>query len=255
MAACRRVYDSRHAQADYQEPGSAPEPLRSAVEYGLPLPLLSAESVRESGGKVLVYCRAGISRSAAICIAYLMQHRRCSMDEAHDYVKSRRTFISPNLNFMRQLQEFDARLTADRDRDGTPLAPAVSSSPSRPVLRSLQCPPGVVDHRRRWLSVDPDSAAPGRTARRASAVPARCSPGEISSLAMQVPAALLSVVSPGFRLGGGSVSAPTAVPGEPWSCRRERPSAASTPSQTTSRRAFVYPLPLNVTAKTGLVSL
>jgi len=26
MAACRRVYDSRHLQADCQEPGSAPEP-------------------------------------------------------------------------------------------------------------------------------------------------------------------------------------------------------------------------------------
>jgi len=33
MAAYRRVYDSRHLQADCQEPGSAPE-----LEYGLPLP-------------------------------------------------------------------------------------------------------------------------------------------------------------------------------------------------------------------------
>jgi len=35
MAAYRRVYDSRHLQADCQEPGSAP---RSVIEYGLPLP-------------------------------------------------------------------------------------------------------------------------------------------------------------------------------------------------------------------------
>jgi len=28
MAAYRRVYDSRHLQADCQEPGSAPEPFR-----------------------------------------------------------------------------------------------------------------------------------------------------------------------------------------------------------------------------------
>ena len=34
MAAYRRVYDSRHQQADCQEPESAPEP------YGLPLPFL-----------------------------------------------------------------------------------------------------------------------------------------------------------------------------------------------------------------------
>jgi len=35
-AAYRRVYDSRHLQADCQEPGSAREPIRSIIEYGLP---------------------------------------------------------------------------------------------------------------------------------------------------------------------------------------------------------------------------
>jgi len=39
MAAYRWVYDSRHLQADCQEPGSAPETLRSVIEYGQPLPL------------------------------------------------------------------------------------------------------------------------------------------------------------------------------------------------------------------------
>jgi len=34
MAAYRRVYDSRHLQADCQEPGSAPGTLRSVIEYG-----------------------------------------------------------------------------------------------------------------------------------------------------------------------------------------------------------------------------
>ena len=38
MAPYRRVYDSRHMQADCQEPGSAPGTLRSVIEYGLPLP-------------------------------------------------------------------------------------------------------------------------------------------------------------------------------------------------------------------------
>jgi len=37
MADYRRVYDSRHLQADCREPGSAPETHRSAIEYGLPL--------------------------------------------------------------------------------------------------------------------------------------------------------------------------------------------------------------------------
>jgi len=41
MAAYRRVYDSRHLQADYEEPRSAPEPYGSVIEYGLPLPFIS----------------------------------------------------------------------------------------------------------------------------------------------------------------------------------------------------------------------
>ena len=39
MATYRRVYDSRHLQADCREPGSALYgTLRSVIEYGLPLP-------------------------------------------------------------------------------------------------------------------------------------------------------------------------------------------------------------------------
>jgi len=38
MEAYRRVYDSRHLQTDCQEPGSAPKPIRSVIEYWLPLP-------------------------------------------------------------------------------------------------------------------------------------------------------------------------------------------------------------------------
>jgi len=36
MAAYCQVYDSHHLQADCQEPGSAPEPYASVIEYGLP---------------------------------------------------------------------------------------------------------------------------------------------------------------------------------------------------------------------------
>jgi len=36
MAAYRRVYDSRHLQADCQELGSALEPYAWSIEYGLP---------------------------------------------------------------------------------------------------------------------------------------------------------------------------------------------------------------------------
>lgn len=65
------------------------------------------DSVKESGGRVLVHCQAGISRSATICLAYLIHARRVRLDEAFDFVKRRRQVISPNLAFMGQLQQFE----------------------------------------------------------------------------------------------------------------------------------------------------
>ncbi|KAL3863886.1 hypothetical protein ACJMK2_005613 [Sinanodonta woodiana] len=67
------------------------------------------DSVRNDKGKVLVHCHAGISRSATICIAYLMCKDNLTLEQAYDHVKSRRSVISPNLNFMRQLQDFEKK--------------------------------------------------------------------------------------------------------------------------------------------------
>ena len=63
--------------------------------------------MKASGGRVLVHCQAGISRSATICLAYLINARRVSLDEAFDFVKRRRQVISPNLAFMGQLVQFE----------------------------------------------------------------------------------------------------------------------------------------------------
>uniref|UniRef100_A0A3Q3R6Z7 Protein-serine/threonine phosphatase n=2 Tax=Monopterus albus TaxID=43700 RepID=A0A3Q3R6Z7_MONAL len=65
------------------------------------------DSVKQSGGRVLVHCQAGISRSATICLAYLMHTQRFRLDEAFDFVKQRRHVISPNLAFMGQLLQFE----------------------------------------------------------------------------------------------------------------------------------------------------
>lgn len=63
--------------------------------------------MKESGGRVLVHCQAGISRSATICLAYLIHARRVRLDEAFEFVKRRRQVISPNLAFMGQLLQFE----------------------------------------------------------------------------------------------------------------------------------------------------
>ena len=67
-------------------------------------------SVHLAEGKLMIYCRAGMSRSASLCIAYFMKHRGMSLDEAYEYVRARRPIIHPNVGFLRQLREYERKL-------------------------------------------------------------------------------------------------------------------------------------------------
>uniref|UniRef100_A0A1A8IW62 protein-tyrosine-phosphatase n=1 Tax=Nothobranchius kuhntae TaxID=321403 RepID=A0A1A8IW62_NOTKU len=70
------------------------------------------EEAYQSGKGVLIHCQAGVSRSATIVIAYLMKHTLMTMTDAYKYVRSRRPVVSPNLNFMGQLLEFERDLNS-----------------------------------------------------------------------------------------------------------------------------------------------
>ncbi|KAK6171499.1 hypothetical protein SNE40_019676 [Patella caerulea] len=60
-----------------------------------------------SGGKTLVHCVAGVSRSATICMVYLMKYYRVSLREAYLHVKKRRSVIHPNLGFWKQMVDYE----------------------------------------------------------------------------------------------------------------------------------------------------
>ncbi|XP_015673595.1 dual specificity protein phosphatase 5 [Protobothrops mucrosquamatus] len=77
------------------------------------------DCTRRAGGKILVHCEAGISRSPTICMAYLMKTRKFRLEEAFDYIKQRRSLISPNFSFMGQLLQYESEI--------------LSSAPSPPV--------------------------------------------------------------------------------------------------------------------------
>jgi len=68
------------------------------------------EFIEASNENILIHCAAGISRSSTICIAYLMQNRRWTLDRAFSFVKDKRPRIDPNLSFYMQLQEWEKEL-------------------------------------------------------------------------------------------------------------------------------------------------
>lgn len=48
------------------------------------------EGVRQADGKSLVHCVAGVSRSASLCIAYLIKHMGMTLREAFAHVRASR---------------------------------------------------------------------------------------------------------------------------------------------------------------------
>jgi protein-tyrosine phosphatase len=56
---------------------------------------------------VLIHCYAGISRSAAVLISYLMTRYRLRYKDAYKIVKKYRNIINPNDNFKNQLKLID----------------------------------------------------------------------------------------------------------------------------------------------------
>ncbi|KAK2840591.1 hypothetical protein Q7C36_012170 [Tachysurus vachellii] len=62
-----------------------------------------------TGGKILVHCHVGVSRSATIVLAYLMLKHSMNLVEAVKHVKQGRMII-PNRGFLRQLIELHVKL-------------------------------------------------------------------------------------------------------------------------------------------------
>ncbi|GAA6007718.1 hypothetical protein JCM11491_003939 [Sporobolomyces phaffii] len=81
------------------------------------------------GGKILVHCKVGVSRSASIVIAYLMQQLGLDLASSYLLTRSRRLniLIQPNLPFMAALHAFEAALL-EQDAETSSLRPERPSS-------------------------------------------------------------------------------------------------------------------------------
>lgn len=64
------------------------------------------------GGRVMIHCLVGVSRSTSLLLAYLMKHRGMSLKTAFDLVSSKRSVVRPNPGFWRQLIDYEKKVIA-----------------------------------------------------------------------------------------------------------------------------------------------
>ena len=79
----------------------------------------------------------GVSRSATICLCYLIYKKKLTFNEALSLIKDRRPVANPNMTFIAQLICFYKRLYED-SFDSVPVSPRVfmigSHQPEDPEL-------------------------------------------------------------------------------------------------------------------------
>ncbi|XP_036163123.1 serine/threonine/tyrosine-interacting protein isoform X6 [Myotis myotis] len=85
----------------------ADNPVENIIRF-FPMTKEFIDGSLQTGGKVLVHGNAGISRSAAFVIAYIMETFGMKYRDAFAYVQERRFCINPNAGFVHQLQEYEA---------------------------------------------------------------------------------------------------------------------------------------------------
>ncbi|XP_053186890.1 dual specificity protein phosphatase 18 [Scomber japonicus] len=61
-------------------------------------------------GGTLVHCAAGMSRSPALVMAYLMRYRAVTLCQAHRWVQDSRPYVRLNAGFWDQLLQYERRL-------------------------------------------------------------------------------------------------------------------------------------------------
>ncbi|KAL7267385.1 hypothetical protein RUND412_010030 [Rhizina undulata] len=71
----------------------------------------------DGGGRVVVHCLMGISRSPTVVAAYLIATKGLSAGEAVQQVKNRRGRVCPNMGFLLQLEDYSTLLKAEQEEN------------------------------------------------------------------------------------------------------------------------------------------
>lgn len=68
------------------------------------------ELAKKAKGRIFIHCKAGVSRSVTITLAYLMKTYEWSLHKAWFHVKQHRTVLHPNRGFLQQLCQYEKQL-------------------------------------------------------------------------------------------------------------------------------------------------
>lgn len=104
------------------------------------------ESAREVGGNVYIHCSQGVSRSAALTIAYTMWRTNKSFETVLDELKQARGIVEPNFGFHFQLKAWGKRRSTPVEHCNIyRIAPQSKRMPTYlvpkvPLLRSTSLP-------------------------------------------------------------------------------------------------------------------
>lgn len=180
---------------------------------------LFIEQAREAQSRVLVHCRRGISRSAAIVIAYLMASEHRSYENALQYVTARRSCISLNLAFQEHLAEY--RPSDEFFHGPPPSGVAEQQAPEKVAGRRFSTPlsaPAAVQPSALgdWLAVKPHDPNVSRFSPHHSRSSSSSSSSRVSSIKTDGEA----VAEPGPPLFGHPRSSDAATEATPCDTRK-----------------------------------
>jgi hypothetical protein len=68
------------------------------------------DEAKAAGGRILVHCAAGVSRSATILMSWVMKEEKRTLADVMTQVRSRRPFAYPNRSFFAALIDYDREL-------------------------------------------------------------------------------------------------------------------------------------------------
>ncbi|CAG8684520.1 16800_t:CDS:2 [Gigaspora rosea] len=77
------------------------------VENGLKRAVAFIEQAEKDDTPIYVHCKAGKSRSVTAVLAFLIESRHWTLNQAYDYVMNRRSGICPNIGFVAELMKVE----------------------------------------------------------------------------------------------------------------------------------------------------